>query len=295
MKFNKIVSVQMSSRRSMLRPTDFLARIVLHDEVLSEMRPTKWGWWEPRTHAWDMSDLYAFIPPDRDGNADYISWSRSGKFKSFGSFGVNASSQRFHATEYIHCELSNMPLEKLKYYAKKSSIDFDCDICLIHFIAAKEKLLRSIESDFDGVPLSGYRDGSEMALIFNERTLRYWLPSLPWATIFGDAYVRMFGMERLLSAPAFYVEKLSDSAVYIQLTPNLSDPEIHYDDFHAARLRVQTHLGNEAFFDIKRAYPLRGPMGTIPADQFLKALAEFSCPPPGTNGFKVPEFHFIED
>ena len=139
--------------------------------------------------------------------------------------------------------------------------------------------------------MAGAYGGSE----FGTNRLRHWLPALPWATVFGDAYVRMFGMELLMSAPAFKVEKLSDSAVYIQLTPSLFDLEADYQSFHATRLKVQAHLGNEAFFDPSRAYPLRGPMGTIPADQFLKALADFRCPPPGTNGFKVPEFHFIED
>jgi hypothetical protein len=105
----------------------------------------------------------------------------------------------------------------------------------------------------------------------------------------------MFGLDCLLSAPAYKVEKLSDAAVYIQLTPQLTDLESDYEAVHVARLRVQAHLGNDAFFDASRAYPLRGPMGEIPNDQWLKAIADFRCPPPGTNGFRVPEFRLISD
>lgn len=299
MKFNKKVSIETASRRTMLKPSDFFQRIALHAEILAEIRPTKWGWWEPLSQAWDMTDMNAFIPPDRGGKADMVAWSRTCKNKSFGIFGVNAlpkvDSERFQATETIHCELETLPLNSFIKYIKVSAVELDCDICFIHYICDEEVSLRRIESSFDGVPLSGNRDGTEMALVISAHTLRHWLPSLPWAVVFGDAYVRMFGMERLLSVPAFKVEKLSDSAVYIQLTPNLSELETNYASFHAIRLRAQAHLGNEAFFDAARAYPLRGPMGEIPADQFLKALADFRCPPPGTNGFKVPEFRFIED
>ncbi len=283
----------------MLKPLDFFHRIELHEKTLPEMRPMKWGWWEPLTHAWDVSDMNAFIPPDRGGNADMVAWNRTGKNKSFGMFGVNilpkADSPRYHATETIHCELERLSLDALIRYISVSAVELDCDICFIHHISDEEAPIRQIEARYEGVPLSRYRDGSEKKLSISARTLPYWLPSLPWGIVFGDAYVRMFGMECLLSAPAFKVEKLSDSAVYIQLTPNLSDLESDYASFHAVRLQVQAHLGNAAFFDAARAYPLRGPMGEMSSAEFMKALADFRCPPPGTNGFKVPEFHFIED
>jgi len=294
MKTNKIVSVETLSRRTMLKPSDFLDRILLHDKVLSLMRPTKWGWWEPATHPWDLSSLDSFIPPDRGGNADAVIWVRNGNLKAEGNFGVsdkpNESAPRSrHAREWIHCELDTFPQAALIDYIQQSTIEVDCDISFVHFIANDEKQIRYCETEFEGCFIN------TVDLSFVTSTLEYWLPNLPWATVFGEAYVRMFGMERLLSAPAFKVEKLSDSAVYIQLTENLSDLETDYAGFHANRLKVQAHLGNEAFFDASRAYPLRGPMGVIPGDQYLKALADFRCPPPGTNGFKVPEFRFIED
>jgi hypothetical protein len=67
--------------------------------------------------------------------------------------------------------------------------------------------------------MQGANAGSEFVF----PSLQHRLPALSWATVFGDAYVRTFGIERLLSAPAFKVERLNDSAVYIQLTPNHSD------------------------------------------------------------------------
>lgn len=299
MKFKKIISVETLSRRSMLRPCDFFKRIRLHAEILPDICPMKWGWWEPLTHVWDLADMNSFIPPDRGGKADMVAWSRTSKNKAFGIMGVNilpkADSERYHATESIYCELDAAPWNSLIKYIKVSAVQLDCDICFIHHIGDEEARSRGIESDFEGVVLSRYRDGSEKKLSISAHTLPHWLPSLPWAIVFGDAYVRMFGMERLLSVPAFKVEKLSESAVYIQLTPKLSDLETDYPSFEIMRLRAQRHLGQEAFFDADRAYPLRGPIGEMSSAEFRKALADFRCPPPGTNGFKVPEFHFIED
>jgi hypothetical protein len=294
MKIKKTVSVETLSRRTLLKPCDFLDRILLHDKILSVMRPKKWGWWEPATYPWELSSIESFIPPDRGGSADRVIWVRNGKLKAEGNFGVsdkpNESVPRsMHAREWIHCELDGCPQSALVDYIQKSAVKVECDISFIHFIANEEKQMRYCETEFEGCFIN------TVDLSFLTSTLRYWLPNLPWATVFGDAYVRMFGMERLLSAPAFKVEKLSDSAVYIQLSPNLSEFELDYASVHASRLKVQAHLGTEAFFDANRAYPLRGPMGVIPGDQLLKALADFRCPPPGTNGFLVPEFHFIDD
>lgn len=141
--------------------------------------------------------------------------------------------------------------------------------------------------------MAGANGGSE----FVTRSLLYWLPALPWAVVFGEAYVRMFGLDRLLSAPAYKIEKLSDDAVYLQLSPNLTDLQTDYEAVHAVREKVQEHLGREAFFDASRAYPLRAGagIGELPTDQWIKAIEEFRPPEPGTNGFRVPEFRLIPD
>lgn len=47
------------------------------------------------------------------------------------------------------------------------------------------------------------------------------MPDLFWAQIFGKAYVDLFGLDKLLSSPAYQVEQLTPDAVYVQLQ-NLS-------------------------------------------------------------------------
>lgn len=293
MKLTQSINIQVCSRRTLLRPAKFLNFLKFYETELPQLKPTVFNWTDPVNKPWDLSHYENHLPPDRFGNADNIYWRRRYKPQADGYFKVGRR-KRYNVCDELHsgasfvAELNSLDISSVLDYIKKCSIAFDGDIAQVHWVVEQEKPIRNLEYNFE---MAGANGGSE----FGTNGLRHWLPALPWATVFGDAYVRMFGMERLLSAPAFKVEKLSDSAVYIQLTPNLNNLEVDYESFHATRLRVQAHLGNEAFFDAARAYPLRGPMGTMTTPEFLKALAEFRCPPPGTNGFLVPEFRFIED
>ncbi len=293
MKLVQRVNIQVCSRRILLRPARFLEFMKFYEAHLPQLKPSVFNWTDPLNKPWDLSHYENYLPPDRFGDADNVYWRRRSKPHADGYFKVGGRKKagiydELHSGVSLVADLTGLDSSAAVDYIKKCSVQFDGDIAQVHWVTTQEKPLRRDECIFD---VQGANAGSEFVI----SSLRHWLPALPWATVFGDAYVRMFGMERLLSAPAFKVEKLSDSAVYLQITPNLSDLESDYAGFHATRLRVQAHLGSEAFFEAARAYPLRGPMGEIPANQFLKALADFRCPPPGTNGFRVPEFRFIED
>ena len=292
MKLVQPVNIQVCSRRILLRPAKFLEFLQFYEANLPQLKPEVYNWTDPVNKPWDLSCSENYLPPDRFGDADNICWHRRKRPKADGYFHVGQRNRKevhpaSHSEISLVAEMKGLDVFATVDYIKKCSVQFDGDIAQVHWVAPQEKPMRDEECTFD---MQGANGGSE----FGTNSLCHWLPALSWATVFGDAYVRMFGLERLLSAPAFKVEKLSESAVYIQLTPNLSDLEVSYESFHATRLRVQAHLGNEAFFDAARAYPLRGPMGEIPANQFLKALAEFRRLPPGTNGFRVPDFQFIE-
>jgi hypothetical protein len=75
------------------------------------------------------------------------------------------------------------------------------------------------------------------------------LPDLFWLTVFGAPYVRLFGREKLLSAPASKVESVSDDIVLLQLSDSLTDVEQLPRELEDVRLRVKSHLGHNAFFE----------------------------------------------
>jgi hypothetical protein len=72
--------------------------------------------------------------------------------------------------------------------------------------------------------------------------------------VFGPAYIDLFGLDRLLSAPACIVEKLDAKHVFLQLTPEVRDAVSLPVQLGVARLAVKEHLGIDAFFDRSKAY-----------------------------------------
>lgn len=292
MKLVRPVNVQVMSRRDFLQPAALWEFMGFFEKSLPQLRPSVFNWTDPVNKPWNLSDLDAYIPDDRAGRTDTIYWRRRSAPKASGYFHVGkpvlaSPSDRWHAGSSFIAELENLDIDAVVDYVKAAFVKFDCDLAQVHIVTPKEGPIRLKEYSFD---IGGANGGSE----FLTSGLMHWLPALSWGEVFGEPYVRMFGLDRLLSAPAYKAEQLSDTAVYLQLSPRLTDLQTDYIAVHEVRQQVQAHLGEEAFFDERRAYPLRGPMGEMQAADFLKALADFRCPPPGTNGFRTPEFRFLE-
>ncbi|PLP99551.1 hypothetical protein CYJ10_17260 [Cupriavidus pauculus] len=106
--------------------------------------------------------------------------------------------------------------------------------------------------------------------------LRHWLPDVFWGTIFGPAYVALFGIDRLLSAPAAIVEKIADDMVYVQLSKELRDVIEDPLGMQHRRNLFKRHLATDAFYETGRGYDRleRSPYGDI---------------------FKVPAFKLFDD
>ncbi|MBC7782557.1 MAG: hypothetical protein H7144_01855 [Burkholderiales bacterium] len=77
--------------------------------------------------------------------------------------------------------------------------------------------------------------------------LAFGLPTLAWRTYFGPMYIRHFGKERLLSAPAYAVREVHPDVISIQLTESINAIDTDWDRFHATRQAVIAHLGAESF------------------------------------------------
>jgi hypothetical protein len=85
--------------------------------------------------------------------------------------------------------------------------------------------------------------------------LRRWIPDLFWATVFGPAYVRLFGRETLLSVPAPVVTEISRDLIVVQLSESLSDMHERFEEVD----RVLFLAGGGAWLTIAMlAMPLLG-------------------------------------
>jgi hypothetical protein len=87
---------------------------------------------------------------------------------------------------------------------------------------------------------------------FATAELVHYIGQLPWVTVFGPPYVRMFGAKKLLSAPAAIVEEIAPKMIYMQLTSNVTDIAADLPAYFALRRRVKDHIGPDAFFDPAR-------------------------------------------
>jgi hypothetical protein len=80
--------------------------------------------------------------------------------------------------------------------------------------------------------------------------LRKYLPDLVWGTIFGPPYVKLFGRDVLLSAPAYLATEMAGDTIYLQLSENLTDLQTQYEAVASVREAVKDHLGRDAFLDM---------------------------------------------
>lgn len=86
---------------------------------------------------------------------------------------------------------------------------------------------------------------------FATASLLKYLPQLPWATVFGPPYVRLFGKDRLLSAPVALAKEIAPDMVYVQLTTAVPVSENELSEYFDLRRGVKEHIGADAFFSPK--------------------------------------------
>lgn len=247
----KTFEVCIKSRKSFTIPEDYILAVRLHCEMLPEYMPMKWGWSEPFKHVFDPEHLEQLLDNDR---CTHVWWKRTGKQKADGSWmrcwGQPLSPTRTHASITVSVYESVLQ-HKFLAYLKAASLRSDADFGLIDSVSEQYAAF-AMDSDLACWTRRG--DPSTCRIFVTTHTLRHWLPDMPWAGVFGPAYVRMFGKEKLMSTPAYCVEELGKEMVFIQLTPRLEDIHEQFEMAMAARAQAKQHLGEDAFFKSELAY-----------------------------------------
>ncbi|MFP6557909.1 hypothetical protein WJ542_06220 [Paraburkholderia sp. B3] len=269
MKFKLPVSVNVLSPLAFRRPEDFLYAVQTFHELLPSISPDKWGWWEPLDRDFDGQDLDRLIPDS--GNCETVYWQRRKRPKAEGSFAVrwNSKSPKVHDTHSnisFSVELGQVEQAALVAYLKLSSLRANADFALVDVLA---------EQDRDFAIENGSAPFGERFMVVTH-LLRHWLPDVFWGTVFGPAYVRLFGKDLLLSAPAYAVEELGPEMVYVQLTERMADVVEDNPIVKARRKLFKDHFDSNAFFVSGQGYDRlqRGPIGDV---------------------FTVPKFDLIAD
>jgi len=269
MKFSVPVTSYVLSPLSLTKPEDFLDAVRTFCRLLPQVRPTNWGWWEPLKQEFDAEHLDKLVP--QSGNCETVHWERRKKPKAEGSFGVRWRSgvpgvYDTHSDINFTVELGQVEQEALVAYLKEASVRSKADFAFVDALTPEySEFARESES-------APYRDGFLLAT----HLLRHWLPDVFWATVFGPAYVRLFGKERLLTAPAYSVQELGPETIYVQLTGRITDVVEDHEGVQSCRKLLKEHLRSNAFFVSGKGYNRRE-RG------------------PGENIFDVPTFQLIDD
>lgn len=279
MKFKRSIHTKIYTPNMLREPQDFFTRVKHYCDYFPEMLPEKCGFWSPLKIPFSPEIIESLIPNDREGAADTLWCQRLKKTRYQGCFSPAWQGQT-HSTEYICTELAQVDQNKLINYLKTTTLKFNGDLAIIDANRGTEPDPKLVEGWHDVTPYT--------------HQLKHWLPDMYWGVVFGKAYVDLFGLDHLLATPAYVVEKLSDDAVYIQLSSFVQDVFEKNDQIDEQREIVKQHLGYDAFWSITKSYE------TTAAYRFLKGMSEHSAIhiPSQTNYtdvFRVPHFNLISD
>jgi hypothetical protein len=240
------------------RPVEFIDAVQVFCDSLPHMLPQKWGWCEPLNQEFDAEDLRMLVP---EGSVcETVYWKRGKRPKAEGAFATRWVSKSpkvrdTHSSIGVTVELEQAEQAALVAYMKRASVRSRADFALLDSLTEP---YRAFAVESGSAPY-----GERFMLVTH--VLRHWLPDIFWATVFGPPYVRLFGKERLLAAPASVVEELGPETIYLQVSERVTDVLDDPDNIRSRRELIKTHLGIDAFFVSGRGYDRlqRGPIGDV--------------------------------
>jgi hypothetical protein len=207
---------------------------------LPTFRPRHWGVIEPINLELNMPEIREFL---RKGSSD-ISWQRKTPPKGWGVF-----HKRYYPLFGPQFARHTLDVSTNKSEQMESLIAY-----LHHMVTAfgvEYAFCDSLAEEYKEVGFeNGLAPSARRLMIFTHKLVKN-LPDIVWSQIFGPAYVKLFGLEKLLSAPAYKVEQLGPETVYIQLSESLFDMHERYDEVDVVRQQVKHHLDDNIFFDPK--------------------------------------------
>ncbi|MDF3848005.1 hypothetical protein [Achromobacter denitrificans] len=211
-------------------------------EQLPEFKPRHWGVIEPINLELEIAEVRDFLGDGENG----IMWKRKSPPKGWGDFKKRTDPLRGpqfarHGMQVTAEKASRV--DALIGYIKQLESRFGVEYAFCDSVAAEYKMIGFA---------NGFAPTAGNIYVFTH-TLSEKLPDILWSQIFGPAYVRLFGLDKLLSAPAYRVEQLADEVVYLQLSESLFDMHELYAEVDAVRQRVKEHLDDNIFFDPRNA------------------------------------------
>jgi hypothetical protein len=125
---------------------------------------------------------------------------------------------------------------KLAWFLRLCAVRFDAVFGYLHLLTGAE------HEDI------GFEASNKIEVGVFEHALKKGIPSLCWATIWGEPYINLFGASTLDTAPVAVLNRLSDTHFYMQLTDSLFDIRDNHDQFRQCKSAAMDHLGRQFFW-----------------------------------------------
>lgn len=215
--------------------------------ALPELVPQKYGLTEPLRGRFAVDRVEQVVAEAWDSP---FLWGRTGP-KTRGIVFMYAPSR--HSTVGIHYkERTGVPVDRVCRYVSAEARRLSTDWAYVYAYHG----LEGERPDYQEV-VHSLRTGC------GAPQLKKCFLDLPWANVFGPAYVEFLGREKLLSAPCFQAAELGDGYVYLQLTESVPEDGAAYHACRAIKDSVKRHLGSDAFYEREK-----GPSGPYRAPKF---------------------------
>lgn len=215
---------------------DFVGWIEHFLQELPEYKPHKWNSIEPINKPFDLAAIRELI--SIGGNLIY--WKRSSPPKSQGEFKSRAKAKPWHAHHSLGLTASSdAEIQAAIRYCESASQKFGIDYA---HLDTNPDAYKDYGLICDASPFRDYIYIPSVKLHQN-------LPDIFWYQIFGPPYVRLFGLEKLLSAPAYRVAQIAEETICIQLSGSVFDMHTNYGAVDAVRQKVKAHIDNNIIFN----------------------------------------------
>jgi len=211
---------------------------------LPQLMPDVWGVTEPYRDPFVVDDILNKMLSWHHSDAGKwdFDWRRKAKPKAWGGFkkmvwpvrGPQHASHHFYVD--LPTELEPVVLAYMKHASQKFTTDY----------AAFSWNLEIFSNEGAG---QAWAEASGDFVYLRTIDMVKHLPAIYWSQVFGPPYVRLFGLDKLLSAPAYKVEQLGPEMVYIQLTESLFDVRERYDYVDDVRQKVKAHIDDNIIFN----------------------------------------------
>ena len=237
------IYLELLTPRSLTSREDGNQVLRLWERYLPTCLPEKVGNWEPINHAFDLNNLDAALNLWR-----WPFFAKRKKPRMEAQIFMRRGAMPQHATWVLNFDCGETNVDELAGFLKEAAKILNADFgCLTLLNEAEIEAGRH-----NGTVTALDKKSTRFNFFIASQDLQTSIPDVYWLTVFGPPYVKRFGKDKLLSAPATKVEELGDTAVLVQLTSRLEDMRTDVATFNAAKAELKSFLGQTAFSSTKR-------------------------------------------